>query len=74
MKNFETAITLIGIVLGVRFPGVICPGGQLSQEEIVRVQLSEGNFPSCKLSGGNCPRREFSVGNCWGGGVEGAIV
>ena len=43
--NRLEAITLIGIVLGWRCPGVLCPGGQLSLEEIVRVQLSGGNFP-----------------------------
>ena len=38
------AITLIGVVLGGRSSGVICPGGQLSWEEIDQVQLSGGNF------------------------------
>ena len=48
-------ITLIGIVLSGRCPGVIYPGGQLSQEEIVHVQLSVDSFPRQELSGGNCP-------------------
>ena len=45
------AITPIGVVLGWRCPGIIFPGGKLSYEEIVRVQLSGGNFPRCKFYG-----------------------
>ena len=50
--NLLEAIAIIAIVLSGRCPGVICPGVQLSLEEIVWVQLSWGNFPSWKLSGG----------------------
>ena len=45
-------IGLVGIVLGGRCPGVICPGGQLSLEDTVQVQLSGGNFPSWELTSG----------------------
>ena len=45
-KKFEVAFTLIGIVLGGRRPG-----GQLSQQEVVQVQLSGANFPRRELSG-----------------------
>ena len=56
-KNFEAAwypgpIALIGIVLGGRCPGVICPGGPSSWEEIVEMQLSGGSFPKWELSEG----------------------
>ena len=50
--NRLEAIAIIAIVLSGRCPGVICPGVQLSLEEIVWVQLSWGNFPSWELSGG----------------------
>ena len=52
IKAKRKTIALVGIVLGGRCPGVICPGGQLSLEDTVQVQLSGGNFPSWELSRG----------------------
>ena len=52
IKAKRKTIALVGIVLGGRCPGVICPGGQLSLEDTVKVQLSGGNFPSWELSRG----------------------
>ena len=51
--NGLEAITLIGIVLGGRCQGVIYPRGQLSYEDIGRVQLSRVNFPKWERYGGN---------------------
>ena len=56
------AINKIGIVLGGRFLGVICPGvqfhrGKLSGRNNVETIFLGGNCP-----GGNCPRWELSEG------------
>ena len=67
--NRQEANTLIGIVLGVRYPMVICSGGQLSQEQIAQVQLSGGNF-----LGGNCLGALVLGGKCSGGNYLGGIV
>ena len=50
---------------------VICPGGQLSLEEIVRVQLSGGNFLGGNWTGDNCPGDNCLEGNCPGGNCLG---
>ena len=62
--NRLEAITLIGIVIGGRCPGVICPGSHLSQKDIIRVKLSGGNFPRRELYGCNCPGVIVRGGNC----------
>ena len=77
--NRLEAITLIGIVIGGRCPGVVCPGSQLSQKDIIQVKLSGGNFPRRELYGGNCPgvivRGEIVlVGNCPGENVYETFV
>ena len=81
--NRLEVVILMGIVLGGRCPGAICPGGQISQEEIVRVQLSGGNFPRWELYGGtrgpivlggNCPGGNCLGGNFPGGKCPGGIV
>ena len=62
--NRIEVITLIRIVLGGRCPGVICPGGQLSLEEIVRVQLSGAIFLVGSCTRAKCSRGNFPGGNC----------
>ena len=54
IKAKRKTIALVGIVLGGRCPGVICPGGQLSLEDTVQVNYLEAIFLV-----GNC-----LVGNC----------
>ena len=66
------AINLIGIVLGGRCLGVICPEGQLSWAEIFHVQLFggiflDGNCLGAIVLGGNCPERNCRGGNFPGG-------
>ena len=78
--NHLEPITLIEKVLVGRCPGVICVGGQLSQEKIVRVQLSGGNFSKWELYGRQLPGAQMSQVGIFqraiarGALVKGAIV
>ena len=73
--NHLESITLIEKVLVGRCPGIICVGGQLSQEKIVRVQLSGGNFSKWELYGRQLPGAQLSkVGIFQRGIARGTIV